>query len=345
MPSTGTNSPTAGTAPSCAATEAVRLERVSFAYGGQCVVNDVSLTIPTGAFVTILGPSGCGKTTLLRLIGGYLTPEHGQVFLQRSDVTAQPPQRRHVGMVFQNYALFPHLTVRQNVAFGLEVRGRAKASVRQQVDAVLDKVGLSPAERDRFPSQLSGGQQQRVALARALAFEPPVLLLDEPLASLDRHLREQVRLELCRIHRQSAVTTVMVTHDQEEALASSDIVGVMRAGQLLQVDSPRELYDRPRSQFVARFLGDANLIEATRLGLNQKGTVLIRPEQIRIGTEHPGRVIAVNFHGADLVAEVQCQDFVLKLRTRAISDLSVGDPIALDLPREHLWEIPDEDSL
>ena len=245
-------------------------------------------------------------------------------------------------MVFQSYALFPHLNARQNVAFGLEVRGRAQATIRQQVDAVLDRVGIHGAERDRFPTQLSGGQQQRVALARALAFSPPVLLLDEPLASLDRHLREQVRLELCRIHRESAVTTVMVTHDQEEALASSDLLGVMQAGRLLQAGPPRELYDRPRNQFVARFLGDANLIEGTRLGLNSKAMVLIRPEQVKIGTEFPGRVISVNFHGADVVAEIQCRDFVVKLRTRSASNLVVGDMIALDLARESLWEIPEE---
>ncbi|MES2794082.1 MAG: ABC transporter ATP-binding protein [Planctomycetota bacterium] len=334
--------PIAGTAPFSGANETIRLEEVSFGYGSELVVKDVSLTIPAGAFVTLLGPSGCGKTTLLRLLGGYLVPERGRIFLQGRDVTTLPPNLRQVGMVFQSYALFPHLNARQNVAFGLEVRGRAPAIVRQQVDAVLDRVGLSSEERDRYPSQLSGGQQQRVALARALAFEPPVLLLDEPLASLDRHLREQVRLELCRIHRQSAVTTVMVTHDQEEALASSDIVGVMQSGRLLQVGTPRELYDRPLSPFVARFLGDANLIEGRRLGMNPTALVLIRPERVQIGSNWPGRVMAVNYHGADLVADVQCSDFVLKIRTRAVTELAVGDAIALDLPQDNLWEIPAE---
>lgn len=325
-------------------TDAVRLDAVSFGYGNQLVVKDVSLSIPAGAFVTILGPSGSGKTTLLRLLGGYLSPSHGQIYLQGGNATALPPNLRQVGMVFQSFALFPHLTARQNVAFGLEVRGLPKAKVRQQVDATLDRVNLNPAERDRFPSQLSGGQQQRVALARALAFEPPVLLLDEPLASLDRHLREQVRIELCRIHRLSAVTTVMVTHDQDEALASSDLVGVMQGGRLLQVGPPRELYNRPRNAFVARFLGDANLIEGTRIGANPKSLYLIRPECVRIGSDFSGMVRSVNFHGADLVVEVQCPDFVVKLRTRTDNALSVGDSISLDFPRERLWEIPDEDA-
>ncbi len=318
---------------------------MSFGYGRDLVVNDVSLSIPAGAFVTILGPSGCGKTTLLRLLGGYLSPARGQIFLHGRDVTPLPPNLRQVGMVFQSYALFPHLTARQNVAFGLEVRGRSKTEVCQHVDAAFDRVGLSVTERDRFPSQLSGGQQQRVALARALAFEPPVLLLDEPLASLDRHLREQVRLELCRIHRQSGVTTVMVTHDQEEALASSDLVAVMQAGRLLQVGPPRELYDRPRSSFVARFLGDANLIEGAQLGMTPKSLFLVRPECVRVGHNWPGKIVALNFHGADLVADVQCRDFTLRLRTRAIGELAVGDKIALDLPQEHLWEIPAEGDL
>ena len=339
------NSLIAGTAPSCAVAEAIRLDGVSFKYAGERVVNDVSLTIPPRAFVTILGPSGCGKTTLLRLLGGYLAPERGQIFLQGKDVTALPPQLRQVGMVFQSYALFPHLTARQNVAFGLEVRGRPAAAVRQQVAEVLSRVGLSEAERDRFPSQLSGGQQQRVALARALAVEPPVLLLDEPLASLDRNLREQIRQELCRIHRQSAVTTLMVTHDQEEALASSDIVAVMQAGRMVQVGPPRELYHRPRNSFVARFLGDANLIAGNKLGRHPKSLFLIRPECIQLGTNWPGQVVALTFQGTDVVADVQCGEFALKFRSRSIADLAVGDSIVLDLPHEHLWEIPAEGSL
>jgi len=334
--------PTDGTAPSSAVTEAIRLEGVSFGYGNAHVVDDVSLAVPAGAFITLLGPSGCGKTTLLRLLGGYLTPQRGQIILQGREVTSLPPNVRQIGMVFQSYALFPHLTARQNVAFGLEVRGRPTAEVRQRVDAVLERVGLTGVERDRFPAQLSGGQQQRVALARALAFGPPLLLLDEPLASLDRHLRIQVRAELSRIHRQSAVTTIMVTHDQDEALAGSDMIGVMQSGRLLQVGSPRELYERPRNAFVARFLGEANLIEGSRLGMKTSTLVLIRPERVRFGTDWPGRVTAITYHGPDLVVEVECHGFELKLRTRAVNELAVGQAISLDLPQEHLWEIPEE---
>lgn len=292
--------------------------------------------------MTILGPSGCGKTTLLRLMGGYLQPTSGRVWLQGNDVTGRPPQGRRIGMVFQSYALFPHLSARQNVAFGLEVRGQPASTVRLQVEATLDRVGLSTADRDRYPSQLSGGQQQRVALARALAIEPPVLLLDEPLASLDRHLRVQVREELARIHRQSRVTTVMVTHDQEEALASSDLVAVMHAGRLLQVGPPREVYDFPLNPFVARFLGDANLLSGQSLGLRSQSTYLIRPERIRSGTEWPATVTSITYHGPDLVAELQCADFTLKWRARTDLPIAVGETVVVDLPADSLWEIPEE---
>ena len=348
MPSTGTSSLTAGTGPSSAVADVIRLDQVSFAYGSQRVVREVSVSIPAGAFVTILGPSGCGKTTLLRLIGGYLQPTAGRVWLQGRDVTGSAPQGRRVGMVFQTYALFPHLTARQNVAFGLEVRRQPTVTVGAIVEATLDRVGLSAAERDRYPSQLSGGQQQRVALARALAIaraiirSPEVLLLDEPLASLDRHLRAQVRAELARIHRLSGVTTVMVTHDQEEALASSDLVAVMEAGRLLQVGPPRDVYDRPLTEFVARFVGDANLIAGRHLGLRRQSTYLMRPECIRLGTEWPGKVTSITYHGTDLMAEIVCQEFTLKWRTRPDLQLAAGDTVTVDLPADNLWEIPGE---
>lgn len=342
MPSTGTSSPTAGTGPSSAVADVIRLDQVSFGYGSQLVVREVSVSVPAGAFVTILGPSGCGKTTLLRLIGGYLQPTAGRVWLQGRDVSGSAPQGRRVGMVFQSYALFPHLTARQNVAFGLEVRRQPTATLGAIVETTLDRVGLSAAERDRYPSQLSGGQQQRVALARALAIEPPVLLLDEPLASLDRHLRVQVRAELARIHRLSGVTTVMVTHDQEEALASSDLVAVMEAGRLLQVGPPRDVYDRPLTEFVARFVGDANLIAGRHLGLRPQSTYLMRPERIRLGTEWPGKVTSITYHGTNLVAEIVCQEFTLKWRTWPDLQLAVGDTVTVDLPADSLWEIPGE---
>ena len=337
------NSPTAGIAPSCATADAIRLDDVSFGYDGEQTLRHVSLSIPRGAFVTLLGPSGCGKTTLLKLIGGYLLPSHGRIQFEQRDVTLEPPHSRDVGMVFQSYALFPHLTVRKNVAFGLEVRGVAKQAIRDRCEEVLDRVGLATELRDRLPAKLSGGQQQRVALARALAFGPSILLLDEPLASLDRYLREQLRSELRAIHRASEVSTLMVTHDQEEALSVSDYVGVMRAGRLIQFGPPQELYARPNTRFVAQILGDANFIRGEQIGERPGGLILIRPEHVRLGAEFPGQVLGVSYHGASQTVEVQCHEFRLKLLCPADVRLQVGTSIHVDIPRRHCWEVPDED--
>ena len=197
---------------------ALRLEGVGFAFGHSPVVSNINLQLKAGTFLSLLGPSGGGKTTLLKLIGGYSRPTKGYIFLRERDVTALPPERRDIGMVFQNYALFPHLTARQNVSFGLEMRRVPRAERQRRVESMLDRVGLTDSERGRHPGQLSGGQQQRVALARALVIEPIVLLLDEPLANLDRQLREQLRGELKELQRRSGVTTLLVTHDRDEAL-------------------------------------------------------------------------------------------------------------------------------
>src|SRR5262249_10586573 len=212
---------------------------------------------------------------------GYLAPGSGRVSLRGRDVTALPPERRNVGMVFQNYALFPHLSARRNVAFGLEVRRVPRAERERRVEAVLERVGLTPAEPDRKPDARRGGQQQGVALARALVFARALLLLDEPLANLDRHLRDQLRAELRRLQRETGVTAVLVTHDQEEALAVSDRVGVMACGRLLQVGTPEEEYHRPRTPFVARFLGEANLRPAAAPGGAGDGPALGRPARCR----------------------------------------------------------------
>jgi ABC-type Fe3+/spermidine/putrescine transport system ATPase subunit len=306
MPSTPSRSAISGIAKSSArpdpVSEALRLDNIRHAYGARPALDDVSLGLAAGSFFALLGPSGCGKTTLLRIIGGYLRPDSGTVMLGQRDVTAEPPERRDIGMVFQNYALFPHLTSRANVSFGLEMRGLPRSERKRRVNDILDRVGLSEEERDRYPRQLSGGQQQRVALARALVIEPRLLLLDEPLANLDRRLRDGLREQLRALQRRTGVTTLLVTHDQEEALALADTVGVLVAGRLLQVDTPEGLYRRPRTPFVARFLGDANLLTVAAVS---PGTVqltegltlpwadsqppivvgtqlLIRPEQLQI---------------------------------------------------------------
>jgi ABC-type Fe3+/spermidine/putrescine transport system ATPase subunit len=251
-------------------------------------------------------------------------------------------------MVFQNYALFPHLTASQNVAFGLEVRGLPRAERERRVNAVLDRVGLAAPERERFPASLSGGQQQRVALARALVIEPDVLLLDEPLANLDRNLRELLRSELRAVQRTAGVAAVLVTHDQEEALAVADLVGVMRAGRLLQVGPPEEVYRRPRTPFVASFLGAANLLPGETVG-SPAGVVMIRPEDCRLAPAGcrrvwAGRVATAAFLGATTHYEVAC-DNGLSLRVRVPSEglLGVGAPVAVGLPEDRLWAIPGVD--
>ena len=225
-------------------------------------VDGLTLEVKPGELMTLLGPSGCGKTTVLNLIAGFESPDGGTIRMDGADVAARPPHRREVGMVFQDYALFPHLTVRENVAFPLRVRGIPGSEVTERVNAVLDLVRL-PGHGDRLPRQLSGGQQQRVALARALVFRPRVLLMDEPFGALDRALRETMRAELRDLHRALGITVVLVTHDQDEAMDLSDRVAVMRAGRLQQVATPRALYERPANAFVAGFVGESNLLDAT----------------------------------------------------------------------------------
>lgn len=350
MPSSGTTSPTAGIAPSSATVDAVRLEDIHFRYGRESVLHRVSLALPRGCFFTLLGPSGCGKTTLLQLIGGYLKPTAGTIWLGGKNVTSTPPEARNAGMVFQNYALFPHLTAEENVAFGLRVRGVRKSDRTQRVSEMFDLVGLGPTERSRKPDALSGGQQQRVALARALAFRPDVLLLDEPLANLDRQLRDRMRLELRRIHNVAGSTTLLVTHDQEEALALSDIVGVMNGGALLQVGPPRDVYGHPRTPFVATFLGDANLLVGPLVGRAENELVMVRPESVQLSTEPlplrwnwPGRVTRRTFQGADVLMEVNCEGFNLNVRARR--ELSDSERIFVGFSDSELWTIPERDAV
>jgi len=251
--------------------KSLRLERVSkrFVREGQAAlaaVDDVSLEVEPGELLTLLGPSGCGKTTTLRMVAGFEQPDAGRIYIGGEDVTDLMVYRRSIGFVFQNYALFPHLTIFENVAYGLRVRRLPKATIRARVGQVLELVGLPGYER-RFPDQLSGGEQQRVAVARAVVVEPALLLFDEPLSNLDAKLRVQMRGELSRLQRQLAITTVYVTHDQEEAMAISDRIAVMRRGAVAQVGTAEELYRAPRSAFVAQFIGRVNLVESRVLGV------------------------------------------------------------------------------
>jgi len=237
----------------------IQLKDIVKRFGTLEAVSHVSLEIEDGELFTLLGPSGCGKTTLLRLVGGFHKPDHGEIYFDGRPVTSIPPYERNIGMVFQNYALWPHMTISNNITYGLKLRKTPRAEITEKVSHVLNLVNLSGLE-DRYPGQLSGGQQQRVALARALVLNPDVLLLDEPLSNLDAKIRIQVRAEIRKLQKDLGITTIYVTHDQEEALTLSDRIAVINLGKLLQIGSPRDLYERPENPFVADFIGINNLI-------------------------------------------------------------------------------------
>ena len=282
----------------------VELKGVRKTYGEFLAVDRIDLTVGQGEFVVVLGPSGCGKTTALRLIAGFADVTEGEIHIGRQDVTAAPPHKRNIGIVFQNYALFPHLTVFDNVAFGLRRRRRPREEVARKVEEALRLVKLEPF-RDRYPRQLSGGQQQRVAIARALAIEPDVLLLDEPLSNLDAKLRLEVRGEIRRLQRYLGITTVLVTHDQDEAMSVGDRLVVMDRGRIQQIGTPRALYQHPANEFVATFIGTGNLLDGradcergcfvTPSGLELAcerlvpgaRRIMVRPESLEVLRERP----------------------------------------------------------
>jgi ABC-type Fe3+/spermidine/putrescine transport system ATPase subunit len=250
----------------------VKLENLTKRFGDNVVVDQVDLQIDDGEFFTLLGPSGCGKTTTLRIVAGFYRPDQGNVYFGKELMNDIPPFKRDTGMVFQTYALWPHMNIRDNVAYGLVVRKIPRKEIEEKVTETLRLVGLEGFER-RLPSELSGGQQQRVALARALVIEPKVLLLDEPLSNLDAKLRVQTRVEITRLQRKLGITTVYVTHDQEEALCISDRIAVMNKGRVQQVAQPRAIYEEPDSQFVADFIGVANFLKGTLAKMDAKSKV------------------------------------------------------------------------
>ena len=259
---------------------AIELRNITKKFDDVVALNNVNLIVEDGEFVTLLGPSGCGKTTLLRIVAGFLDPDQGDVLLDGNFVNHIPPNQRSTGMVFQSYALFPHMTVEKNISFGLRMRGTPKTEIEKKVIEVTNLVGIGEM-LNRYPNQLSGGQQQRVAVARTLAIEPSALLLDEPLAALDRRLRVGMRTELRKLVLKVGITTIFVTHDQEEALTMSDRIAVMEQGKIVQYSTPREVYDNPKSTFVASFIGNSNLFKGI-LEWDDENQLVFAAEDIRL---------------------------------------------------------------
>jgi iron(III) transport system ATP-binding protein len=291
----------------------VRLESLTKKFGDLIAVNHINLEISEGELCTLLGPSGCGKTTTLRCIAGFYFPDEGEIFFGEKPVSRVSPSKRNTGMVFQNYALWPHMTIYDNVAYGLKVRKMPKDELNKKTEAILELMHLHGLEK-RWPSQLSGGQQQRVALARALVIEPDVLLLDEPLSNLDAKLRVEMRMEIKRIQKRLKTTTVYVTHDQEEALSISDKLAVMNEGEIQQIGSSRQIYEEPANQFVADFVGTANFIKGTVVDLDAvKHLMVVRTE-----------------HGSDFEVMLEegfseNMDVLLSIRPEAVSVNSQDD--------------------
>ena len=315
----------------------IHLENISKEYDGATVLSDINLYILKNEFLTLLGPSGCGKTTTLRLIGGFEYPTTGRVIYEGKDITDVPPYKRRVNTVFQKYALFPHLNVRDNIAFGLKIKKMSRGEIDRRVDKMLSLVNLAGYGK-RSVDSLSGGQQQRIAIARALVNEPDVLLLDEPLGALDLKLRKEMQLELKSMQQQLGITFIYVTHDQEEALTMSDTIVVMNSGRILQIGPPKTIYDEPKNAFVARFIGESNIIRGTMVhdelvsfsgvdfpcvdsgfGENATVDVVIRPEDIVIVGEDIGQltgtVTSVLFKGVHYEMMIDAGDFTWKVHS------------------------------
>lgn len=308
----------------------IELTNISKSYGDHLVLDDLNLYIRENEFLTLLGPSGCGKTTTLRLIGGFEQPDTGKVIFDGADITTMPPNKRQLNTVFQKYALFTHMSIAENIAFGLKLKGKSKAYIDDKIKYALKLVNLDGYE-NRKPDSLSGGQQQRIAIARAIVNEPKVLLLDEPLGALDLKLRQDMQYELIRLKNELGITFIYVTHDQEEALTMSDTIVVMNQGYIQQIGTPEDIYNEPENAFVADFIGDSNLIDAVMLedklvsfmgakwqcvdtgfGTNKPVDVVIRPEDVELGESRKGtidgKVTSVIFKGVHYEMEVTVND-------------------------------------
>lgn len=315
----------------------IRFEHVSKAYGTNRVIEDLSLTIEAGEFVSLLGPSGSGKTTLLMMLAGFEPVSAGAIWIGEKRIDQLPPHRRGMGVVFQNYALFPHMTVAKNVAFPLEMRGIGKQETQERVMRALDMVQLS-GMRERRPHQLSGGQQQRVALARALVFEPAVVLMDEPLGALDKQLREQMQLDIRALHKRLGLTIAFVTHDQSEALTMSDRIAVFSQGRIEQVGAPREVYDHPATRFVAEFIGETNLVQGV-VESHQGPLAVVRLEgkrTLRVATAGAslGRRVCVSVRPERIALTDQTSPCANAWATKVIDNVYQGDHVRVQLGPE-----------
>ncbi len=330
----------------------IELKGVSKDYNGDLALDNVDLYIRDGEFLTLLGPSGCGKTTLLRLIAGFITPSSGQILMEGKDLISVPVHKRRVNTVFQKYALFPHLNVYDNIAFGLKLKKLPKDKIREKVEAMLKLVNLEGYGK-RWIDQLSGGQQQRIAIARALVNEPKVLLLDEPLGALDLKLRKEMQIELKRMQRQLGITFVFVTHDQEEALTMSDTIVVMKDGVIQQIGTPTDIYNEPKNPFVADFIGESNIVPGVMLedykvrikgmtfpcvdagfGKNVEVDVVIRPEDIDIVPPEKarisGKVVSVVFMGVHYEIDVDCGGYEWVVQSTDYAE--VGQQVGISIP-------------
>jgi ABC-type Fe3+/spermidine/putrescine transport system ATPase subunit len=352
------------------------LRDVTCRFGTFTAVDRVSLALTRGEFVSLLGPSGCGKTTTLRMIAGFLDPTAGTIEMDGQTISAPgaslPPEKRNMSMIFQSYAIWPNMTVAQNVAFGLEVRRLPRVEIVAKVDAILDVVRMRQL-RDRYPAELSGGQQQRVALARAIVVQPSILLLDEPLSNLDANLREEMRYEIRRLHDEFHITTVYVTHDQAEAMVTSDRIAVMNAGRIEQVDEPRALYARPRTRFVAGFIGRTNFLDAElrgedvvfdgfaiprarfaeAAGLAGRVAFSLRPQSVHLHRQPPpsservavvpGRIVQRAYLGEHWDYAVRPKDGALLLRVTARPHevFEVDEPVWLEIDARQMALIAD----
>ena len=338
------------------ASSLIELRNISKSFDDTLVLDDFNLTVNENEFITLLGPSGCGKTTTLRIVGGFETPDSGQVFFEGKDITNVPPNKRHLNTVFQKYALFPHMSIEQNIAFGLKISGKSEQYIKDKVKYALKLVNLDGFEKRKIDS-LSGGQQQRIAMARAIVNEPKLLLLDEPLGALDLKLRQDMQYELIRLKNELGITFLYVTHDQEEALTMSDKVVVMNGGRIQQMGTPEQIYNEPENAFVADFIGDSNIIDGVMVedrvvkicdtvfpcidegfGRNKPVDVVIRPEDLIIGKPGAGKLDGEVTHnvfiGVHYEMEIEAGGYIWLAQNT--ESFPVGMKVSLDVEAENI---------